>query len=95
MDMACSEKFRKGRLELLRFFLQSCLGDEAYNNVLRAGAQGGAHVEKALGIDPKLEAGAAEMAEVIAAWPKIETSVRTGLMAIVRAHHGSVARKIK
>jgi hypothetical protein len=35
-------------------------------------------------IDPQSRAWAAEMEEVIAVWPKIETLVRTGLMAIVR-----------
>jgi hypothetical protein len=83
---------RAKRLELLRSLLQSSLGDEAYNNVLRAGAQGGAQVEKAPGIDPKLEAWVAEMEEVIEAWPKIEPAVRTGLMAIVRSHHGTTIR---
>jgi len=32
------------------------------------------------------------MEEVIAAWPKIETAVRTGLLAIVRSHHESSVR---
>ena len=60
---------------------------------MKAGAQGGAHDEKASEIDLKLEAWVAEMEEVIEAWPKIEPTVRTGLMAIVRSHHGSVVRK--
>ena len=83
---------RAKRLELLRSLLQSCLGKETYNSLMEAGAQGGAHVEKDSEIDPKLEAWVTEMEEVIAAWPKIEPAVRTGLMAIVRSHHGSVAR---
>jgi len=85
---------RAKRLELLRSLLQSCLGDETYNSLTKAGAQRGAHAEKAPEIDPKLEAWLGEMEEVIEAWPKIEPALRTGLMAIVRAHHGSVARKI-
>jgi len=32
------------------------------------------------------------MEEVIEAWPKIEPTVRVGLMTIVRAHHASVPR---
>jgi hypothetical protein len=39
-----------------------------------------------------LEAWVAEMEEVIAAWPKIEPAERTGLMAIVRSHHGTTLR---
>jgi hypothetical protein len=84
---------RAKRLELLRSLLQSCLGEEAYKNLMKAGAQGGAHAEKACEIDPRLEAWVAEMEEIVDAWPKIEPSVRTGLMAIVRSHHGSVVRK--
>jgi len=84
---------RAKRLELLRSLLESGLGEEAYKNLMKAGAQGGAHAENASEFDPKLEAWVAEMEEVIAAWPKIEPAVRTGLMAIVRSHHGSVARK--
>jgi hypothetical protein len=83
---------RAKRLELLRSLLQSCLGDEAYESLIRAGAQGGAHAEKAPEIDPKLEAWVAEMEEVIAAWPKIEPTVRTGLLAIVRSQRESVVR---
>ena len=60
---------------------------------MKAGAQGGAHTAKTPEIDPKLEAWVAEMEEVIEAWPKIEPAVRTGLMAIVRSHHGSAVRK--
>ena len=83
---------RAKRLELLRSLLQSCLGDEAYKSLIRAGAQGGAHAEKAPEIDPKLEAWVAEMEEIIAAWPKIEPTVRTGLLAIVRSQRESVVR---
>ena len=57
---------RAKRLELLRSLLQSCLGAETYNSLMKAGAQGGAHAEKAPVIDPKLEAWVAEMEEVIA-----------------------------
>lgn len=81
------------RLELLRSLFQSSLGEEAYEYLMKVGAQGGAHAEKALATDLKLEAWVVEMEEVIEAWPKIEPSVRTGLMAIVRAHHGSAVRK--
>jgi hypothetical protein len=84
---------RAKRLELLRSLLQSCLGEETYNSLLQAGAQGGAHAENAPEIDPNLEAWVAEMEEVIAAWPKIEPAVRTGLMAIVRSHHASAVPK--
>jgi hypothetical protein len=59
---------------------------------MKAGAQGGAHAEKDPEIDPKLEAWVAEMEAVIGAWPKIEPAVRTGLIAIVRAHHGAAVR---
>jgi hypothetical protein len=83
---------RAKRLELLRSLLKSCLGEETYKSLTKAGAQGGAHVEKTLEIDPKLEVWVTEMEEVIAAWPKIEPTVRTGLMAIVRSQHGSVIR---
>ena len=83
---------RAKRLELLRSLLQSCLGDEAYKSLMKAGAQGGAHAEKAPEIDPKLEAWVTEMEEIIEAWPKIEPALRTGLMAIVRSHHGAAAR---
>jgi hypothetical protein len=83
---------RAKRLELLRSLLQSCLGDEAYKSLIRAGAQGGAHAEKTPEIDPKLEAWVAEMEEIIAAWPKIEPTVRTGLLAIVRSQRESVVR---
>ena len=83
---------RAKRLELLRSLLQSCLGDKTYNSLIKAGAQGGAHTENAPKIDPQLEAWVAEMEEIIAAWPKIEPVVRTGLMAIVRAHHGAAVR---
>ncbi len=83
---------RAKRLELLRSLLQACLGGKTYKSLTKAGAQGGAHAENAPEIDPKLEAWVAEMEEVIAAWPKIEPTVRTGLMAIVRSHHGSVVR---
>lgn len=83
---------RAKRLELLRSLLQSCLGKETYNSLMKAGAQGGAHGENAPKIDPNLEAWVNEMEEVIAAWPKIEPAVRTGLMAIVRSHHGTVVR---
>jgi hypothetical protein len=83
---------RAKRLELLRSLLQSCLGDGTYNSLMQAGAQGGAHAEKAPVIDPKLEAWVAEMEEVIAAWPKIEPSVRAGLLAIVRSQRESVSR---
>jgi hypothetical protein len=83
---------RAKRLELLRSLLQSFLGGDTYNSLMQAGAQGGAHTENAPAIDPKLDAWVAEMEEVIAAWPKIEPTVRTGLMAIVRSHHNSVAR---
>lgn len=86
---------RAKRLELLRSLLQSCLGDETYQSLMKAGAQGGAHAEKAPEFDPKLEAWIAEMEEFIAAWPKIESAVRAGLMAIVRSHHGSVVRTIR
>lgn len=51
---------------------------------MKAGAQGGGHTEKAPAIDPKLDAWVAEMEEVIAAWPAIEPTVQTGLLAIVR-----------
>lgn len=84
---------RAKRLELLRSLLQSCLGDEAYKNLIQAGAQGGAHAVKAPEIDPKLEAWVVEMEEVIEAWPKIERNVRVGLMAIVRSHHVPVVRE--
>jgi hypothetical protein len=83
---------RAKRLELLRSLFQSCLGAETYNSLMKAGAQGGAHAEKAPEIDPKLEAWVAEMEEVIAAWPKIEPSVRAGLLAIVRSQRESVSR---
>jgi hypothetical protein len=83
---------RAKRLELLRSLLQSCLGKETYNSLMEAGAQGGAHAEKAPEIDPKLEAWVAEMEEVIAAWPKIEPTVRTGLLAIVRSQREFVVR---
>ena len=52
----------------------------------------GAHAEKAPEIDPKLEAWVAEMEEVIAAWPKNEPTVRTGLLAIIRSQRESVVR---
>ena len=80
-------------LELLRSLLQSCVGEATYKSLMKAGAQGGAHAEKTLENDLKLEAWVAEMEEVIEAWPKIEPAVRTGLMAIVRSHHGSAMRK--
>lgn len=83
---------RPKRLELLRLLLQLCLGDETYNNLMKAGAPRSAHTEKAPETDPKLEAWVAEMEEVIEAWPKIEPAVRTGLMAIVRSHHGTAER---
>ena len=83
---------RAKRLELLRSLLQSCLGNETYNSLMKAGAQRGAHTEKAPEIDSKLEAWVAEMEEVIEAWPKIAPAVRTGLMAIVRSHHGTAVR---
>lgn len=83
---------RAKRLELLRSLLQSCLGKEAYNSLMEAGAQGGAHIEKAPETDPESEAWVAEMEEVIEAWPKIDPAVRTGLMAIVRSHHGTAVR---
>jgi len=83
---------RAKRLELLRSLLQSCIGEETYKCVMKAGAQGGAHAENAPEIDPNLESWLAEMEEVIAAWPKIEPTVRTGLLAIVRSHHGSSVR---
>ncbi len=83
---------RAKRLELLRSLLQASLGEEAYEILTNAGAQGGAHAEKASEIDPKLEAWVAEMEEVIAAWPKIEPTVRTGLLAIVRSQRESVVR---
>jgi hypothetical protein len=76
---------RAKRLELLRSLLHSCLVEATYNSLMKAGAQGGAHVENDPEIDPKLEAWVSEMEEVIEAWPKIEPSVRTGLMAIVRS----------
>jgi hypothetical protein len=78
--------------ELLRSLLQSCLGEKTYNSLMQAGAQGGAPVEKAPEIDQKLEAWVSEREEVIAVWPKIEPAVRTGLMAIVRAHRGPAVR---
>jgi hypothetical protein len=80
------------RLELLRSLLQSCLGEKTYNSLIQAGAQGGAHVEKPPVVDPNLEAWVAEMEEVIAAWPKIEPTVRAGLLAIVRSQRESVVR---
>jgi len=83
---------RAKRLELLRFLLQSCIGEETYKCVMKDGAQGDAHVENVPEITQKLEAWAAEMEEVIAAWPKIEPTVRTGLLAIVRSQHGSSVR---
>ena len=89
---AYREMERAKRLELLHSFLQSCLGEATYNSLMKVGAYGGAHAEKAPEIDPKLEARIAEMEEVIAAWPKIEPAVRTGLMAMVRAHRGTAVR---
>ena len=86
---------RAKRLELLRSLLESYLDDETYQSLVKAGAQGGAHAKNTPEIDPPLEAWGAEMEEVIAAWPKIEPAVRTGLMAIVRSHHGSVVRTIR
>lgn len=83
---------RAKRLELLRSLLQSCLGDETYQSLMKAGAQGGAHAEKASEIDLKSESWVTEMEEVIAAWPKIEPTVRTGLLAIVRSQRDSVVR---
>ncbi len=83
---------RAKRLELLRSLLQSCLGDETYNSLMKAGAQGGAHTEKASEIDEKLEAWVAEMEEVIAAWPKIDPLVRAGLFAVIRSQRESVVR---
>jgi len=83
---------RAKRLELLRSLLQLCLGDDTYESLIRASAQGDAHTKKAPDSDPKLEAWVAEMEEVIEAWPKIEPTVRVGLMTIVRAHHASVPR---
>jgi hypothetical protein len=83
---------RAKRLELVRSLLQSCLGEEAYTKLVKAGAQGDAHVEKAPETDPKLEAWVAEMEELIEAWPNIEPTVRTGLMAIVRSKRGATVR---
>jgi hypothetical protein len=83
---------RAKRLELLRSLLQSCLGEDAYQSLVRVGAQGGAHAENRSEIDPKWEAWVTEMEEVIAAWPTIEPTMRAGLKAIVRSHHGSAAR---
>ncbi len=83
---------RAKRLELLRSLLQSCLGEDTYNSLMEAGAQGGAHAEKASEIEPNLKAWVAEMEELITAWPKIDPSVRTGLLAIVRSQRESVIR---
>lgn len=83
---------RAKRLELLHLLLQSCLGDETYNSLMKGGAQGGAHAEKAPEIDYNLQAWVAEMEEVIEAWPTIEPNVRVRLMAIVRSHHVPVVR---
>ena len=83
---------RAKRLELLRSLLQSHVSEKTYNSLIHAGAQGGAHAEKAPESDPKLEALMAEMEEVIAAWPNIEPTVRTGLFAIVRSQRESVVR---
>jgi len=83
---------RAKRLELLRSLLQSSLGEETYQSLTNAGAQGGAHAEKDAEIDPKLEAWVAEMEEVIAAWPKIDPLVRAGLFAVIRSQRESVVR---
>jgi hypothetical protein len=83
---------RAKRLELLRSLLNSCLGDETNNSFMHAGAQGGAHAEKAPDFDPKLETWGAEMEELIAASPKIEPTKRTGLLAFVRAQRESAVR---
>ena len=83
---------RAKRLELLRSLLQACLGEATYNSLMQAGAQGDAHPEKAPKTDPKLEVWVTEMEEVIAAWPKIEPTVRAGLLAIVRSQRESVVR---
>jgi hypothetical protein len=58
---------RAKRLELLRSLLQSHVSEKTYNSLIHAGAQGGAHAEKAPESDPKLEALMAEMEEVITA----------------------------
>ena len=61
------------------------LGEETYRNLMEVGAQGGAHAENDPEIDQKLATWVAEMEEIIAAWPKIEPMMRTGLMSIVRS----------
>jgi hypothetical protein len=43
------------------------VSEKTYNSLIHAGAQGGAHAEKAPESDPKLEALMAEMEEVITA----------------------------
>jgi hypothetical protein len=83
---------RAKRLELLRSLLQSCLDEASYNSLMKAGAQGGAHVDKAPETDPKLDVWVTEMEEIIETWPKIEPTLRKGLLAIVRSHHGTAVR---
>jgi hypothetical protein len=79
---------RAKRLELLRSLLQASLSDETYKSLMQVGVQGDAHAKKLPEPDLKLQAWVAEMEQVIEAWPKIDPSVRTGLMAIVRSHSG-------
>jgi hypothetical protein len=76
---------RAKRLELIRSLVQACLGNEAYQILKGRDAHGHAHEKNEQSADGKLAVWTEELDEVLHAWPRIESKVQAGVMAIVRS----------
>ena len=76
---------RAKRLELIISLLQACLDQRVYDTAKCLDAQRDAHETNPAFSRGKVAAWAADLDEVVHAWPSIDSNVQTGLLAIVRS----------